>query len=573
MAVYIELTTDAFATTFTQQANAVTPSSRAGLSRARRPLRGLEIKDDTYAILKVVQSNGTEIPLIDSGAVNGTNTQYSNFILQSVSEARMEKHQIVETFGEPYIFFFGESPRFLDVQAILVDSLDFNWYAEFWANYEQYLRGSKSVEMGARTYLFYDDNIVEGYMLMASARKTSDQPLQAQLTFRLFLTNYQNITLVNGTSTSDNYPIRASVNLPPDVSLTTADAFTVGEAALNAADTAATQEALQLAAQSGAAAQGAGFGGGLSLSLALSSGVQPTGNLFVSGIESNVLEALGNAVGNPPRTLPFRSLISDNADEFTAALPPAPGQDNPSGSEAPDLWTSAIQQVALYGGSINDPTAFAGLGLGANFGVGVGVGIGIGVGVGVGASFGPTGGVGLGGVYGGINGGLGFSGGAGIGVGVSLGIGLQQSLVQQQLAQRGSLVSSEFVGTNASLFGLDGNSRFYGNGVQLFGGVYGGTGVGGGIPGGVSGGIGPFGPGTLSQFTGGSSFTGPQSSSMGYGAGITGVGASINIGGAPSAFAMVVTPGVLSTTPSTALEFNVGTDGNASDVNETGYGV
>lgn len=610
MGVFIELTTDAFASTFNVQKDNVTPSGRAGISNARRPLRGLEIKDDTYAILKVIQSNGTEIKLIDSGAVGGTNTQYSNFILQSVQESRMEKHQIVETFGDSYIFFFGESPRFLDVQAILVDSFDFNWYAEFWANYDQYLRGSKSVEIGARTYLFYDDNIVEGYMLMASAVKIADQPLQARLTFRLFLTNYQNISFVG----SDVYPIRASVSIPPDATSTAADAFTPptsgglgsglgdnipqGVGAIGGGLQAGLQvqagigASLQFGGSIGVGASAGGFGGASLLTAALTAGVQPTGNVALQAAEETAsfrntgsafvldpsllglsqdqaqaaiaagvqesLQPTTSPLPAIPRTLPIRSLISDNTDEFTGMTPPAPGPDDPSTSEAPDLSTSAIQQAGMYGANINDPSTFNGLGLGANFGVGVGVGIGIGTGGGafVGASFGVTGGVGVGGVFGGINGGLGFIGGSGVGASASFSI-QPNPLVATQLAE-----VSVSVGTPA-----------YGNGVQISGGVIAGTGIGGGIPGGITTGDGPLTPGTLLQFTGATAFAAQQSTAQGYGANISGQGASINVGGTPSAFAMVVTTGTLSMTPTDEISFFVGPGGVASETNQTGLTI
>jgi hypothetical protein len=584
MAVFVTLTTDAFATTFNNQLQNTSTSGRAGISSARRPTRGLEIDVDTYAILKVIQSNGTEIGLIDSGAVGGTNTQYSNFILQSVTEARMEKHQIVETFGQPYIFFFGESPRFIDVQAVLVDSFDFNWVAEFWHNYEHFLRGSKSVEMGARTYLMYEDNVIEGYMLMAQARKTSDTPLMVQMSFRLFVTSYQNISLVG----DDTYPTHPGFAIPPDVTTTTADAYTPNSVAGADANYATYQESLQTTAGIGASLQvGVGFGGASLLTAALTAGVQPTGNVALYETEVNASYGVGppyvygatssitppsllglsqeqaqaaiaagiDAVANPtvtplpaiPRSLPLRSLISDNKDEWTGPQAVAPGADDPSMAEAPDLSQTTIQQAGAYGADINNPTAFAGLGLGVNFGLGVGVGIGIGVGSGaaVGASFGVTAGVGLGGVYGGINGGLGFIGGSGIGASASLSIGASP-LVSTQLAE-----VSAANGTVA-----------YGNGVQLSGGIIAGTGVGGGVPGGVG--------DNFFSVTGGTAFQAQQATAQGYGAGITGVGASINVGGSPSAFAMVVSPGALLTTPAPSGSFFTGPDGSSSDENLTG---
>src|SRR5688572_3607223 len=167
MAIFIELVTDAFEEVLNNQTarrSLSGQSSRAGNRVARRPTRGLEIKEDTYAAIKVILSDGGELQLVDSSSRDGGSSGYSNFILQSVTEVRMEKHQIVETFGAAYIYFFGENPRFLDVQAHIINSHDFNWEAEWWENYEQNFRGTRLVEKGGRLYMFYDDNIVEGYM-------------------------------------------------------------------------------------------------------------------------------------------------------------------------------------------------------------------------------------------------------------------------------------------------------------------------------------------------------------------------------------------------------------------------
>ena len=231
MSVFLELTTDAFEEAFKKQAGPGGKSgtgeaiaSRAGKSSARRPLRGLEIKDDTYAYIKLMRNDNTSIALYDAGSQGGrTQDGYSNFILQSVQEPRMEKSQIIETFGDGYVYFFGESPRFLDISAMLINSLDFNWEAEWWANYDQYLRGTRSVEQGARTYLFYDDNVVEGYILNAQAVKSSDSPMAIPLQFKFYVTNHRNISLIG----VDDYPIRKSAQAAAQrvgVTLTSADA-------------------------------------------------------------------------------------------------------------------------------------------------------------------------------------------------------------------------------------------------------------------------------------------------------------------------------------------------------------
>jgi len=209
MPVFYEVTTDIFKERFDELNSSGTRSRRAGVPSVRRPLRGLEIKEDTYAVLKVIDLVGREIPLYDSGSKSGKSTMWTNFILQSVVEQRQEKQQVVETFGDPYIFFFGENPRFLQCSAILVNSLDFNWQAEFWENYEENFRGTRCAEQGARVYMFYDDKVVEGYMLMAKAVNDGMNPLAVRLDFQLFLTNYRNVSLIG----DPNYPIRLGVDV------------------------------------------------------------------------------------------------------------------------------------------------------------------------------------------------------------------------------------------------------------------------------------------------------------------------------------------------------------------------
>lgn len=66
MPVFIELITDAFEEIAQEQS--VQAKLDRGNRRVRRPTRGLEIKEDTPAIIKVVQADGTEVPLTDSGS-------------------------------------------------------------------------------------------------------------------------------------------------------------------------------------------------------------------------------------------------------------------------------------------------------------------------------------------------------------------------------------------------------------------------------------------------------------------------------------------------------------------------
>lgn len=390
--IYVELTTDAFEEVLARQKRGKQKDARtsgAGRRIARRPTRGLEIKEDTYAILKLISAAGHEIPLIDSSSPDGqTSSGYANFMLQSVQEARMEKHQIVETFGDSYIFFFGESPRFIDVSAVIVNSHDFNWEAEWWDNYNKYLRGTKSAEMGARVYMFYDDNIVEGYIVMSQAVKTSEQPLMLQMNFRMFITNYQNISFIGDPS----FPVRSSVTLPSGVNLTAGNAgATLIDKFRNAARDAIINAGADPAASSVSTLLRNGEFVGSKISELLRSASPSFGISPDTWAEIERLQVDGRPLGDNLAELaertgrPIRGLIAENIDEFVGAPPeanmrnagrymPAPGETQlmlaPAVRkqwESANLFHDSIEFLSCYAADINGHKKMASLGLSVNF--------------------------------------------------------------------------------------------------------------------------------------------------------------------------------------------------------------
>lgn len=190
MTTFISVSTNAFEERFAKQ------RSVPRQFNVRRPLRGIQAKPDTYAVLRVLTATGADIPLFDSSSPQtdaqgrGRSSYFSNFIIQQLDENRAEKSQIVETFGEDYVYFFGEQPRFLSVRGILLNTSDFNWKSEFWENYELYLRGTRLVEQNARIYFYFDDIVVEGYMVSAGMSGSSDNPHMMPFQFNFYISNY-----------------------------------------------------------------------------------------------------------------------------------------------------------------------------------------------------------------------------------------------------------------------------------------------------------------------------------------------------------------------------------------------
>lgn len=196
MTIFIEAQTEPFVKERARMSKSYQARFRTE-ANVRRPTRGYVLKEDSYAIIRVMGADGDFIPVIDAAGEEvleqdgkAYTTYYSNFFVQTVQEERSEKQQIVDTFGESYIFFFGESPRFLTVQGMLLNTADFNWRDEFWENYERYFRGTRLVERGARLYLIYDEIIVEGYLIKANATESAQNPWVIPFNFQMFVTGY-----------------------------------------------------------------------------------------------------------------------------------------------------------------------------------------------------------------------------------------------------------------------------------------------------------------------------------------------------------------------------------------------
>jgi hypothetical protein len=353
MGVVIETQTDAFALNLIEPQNTTRPNSMV-----RRPFRGIEIKNDTYATLRVITSDGSKIPLVDAGGplppigsegpvgnsdpfqpgkipsragrrMMASTPIYSNFIVQSIKDSRQEKAQFMETFGDTYIFFFGERPRILTVQGLLFNTLDFNWRTEFWYNYENHLRGTKLVEQDARVYLAFDDIVVEGYMLGADAEDNAEMPYHIPFSFQLFVTNHVYLSPYG----DPFYPTRNYVisGDPNETSLTvqstagkTKDVLVQGQLV-----EASIKNATYALAGAGLVGNAAifnsllGRAGGTNTTPTLASKMAV--DLIKAGIMAQSVTFLNVLAryfkmpvnpANPVRTLPARSMIRDNKDEY-----------------------------------------------------------------------------------------------------------------------------------------------------------------------------------------------------------------------------------------------------------------
>lgn len=107
----------------------------------------------------------------------------NKFLLTGLQRQSIEKSQVLETFGEPAIFFFDERVRTYILTGEILDSLgsdaagnDYNWSNNLQAFYNNYLRGSILAKNGNIAMLTVLDHEIYGYPLSLNIASSSYKP-------------------------------------------------------------------------------------------------------------------------------------------------------------------------------------------------------------------------------------------------------------------------------------------------------------------------------------------------------------------------------------------------------------
>jgi len=112
---------------------------------------------------------------------------YTKLLLEQVSESHAERSQIVETFGDFYVFLYGQRPPVYTYSGTLINTKNVNWLSDFMFYYENYLRGTRCVENDATIVLTYGGRQVEGYILGTSTVTSAALEAGARLTFQVLI--------------------------------------------------------------------------------------------------------------------------------------------------------------------------------------------------------------------------------------------------------------------------------------------------------------------------------------------------------------------------------------------------
>ena len=138
-----------------------------GYEIAPREFIPIDIKDSPSSLRVFGKGHGNGKSV---GTMRDLIPAYSKFIIEGVSENRTERSQIVETFGDFYVFMFGERPSVMNFNCQLLNGANINWLHDFMFMYDAYLRGTRCVEQNASCIVTYGGKQVSGLILNVSAQ-------------------------------------------------------------------------------------------------------------------------------------------------------------------------------------------------------------------------------------------------------------------------------------------------------------------------------------------------------------------------------------------------------------------
>lgn len=143
-----------------------------------------------YAMLRVVQGADPKTPGDDpyaSGLPVKVLFQTNHFLLQGVQEGRAEKHALVPTFADSYIYLFGSQARIYNYSGTLIDTVGLDWLNQWRQGYDAFFRGTKLARSRARVFLIHEDVVREGIILQDGISYTVDGMGTANVSFSLYV--------------------------------------------------------------------------------------------------------------------------------------------------------------------------------------------------------------------------------------------------------------------------------------------------------------------------------------------------------------------------------------------------
>lgn len=118
--------------------------------------------------------------------------EFKDFILLSANEIDAEKFQVVETFGQPKVYFFDRRARIYTYSIALRNDAINKWYDKWRKLYDEHIRGTQLVKNSAKVILQYDGVTRVGYILQSSNNQDGNMDKMGNVSFTMFVESERN---------------------------------------------------------------------------------------------------------------------------------------------------------------------------------------------------------------------------------------------------------------------------------------------------------------------------------------------------------------------------------------------
>jgi hypothetical protein len=141
---------------------------------------GTNYKKDSLCTLRVITGIGT-----NDKPHKEIVPPYTKFFLTNVQAPRSERYQVIETFGDWYIFFYGEAPPVYTFSGVVLNTPNYNWLNEFDFFYDAFIRGTAATRNVTRVYVTYGYQQVQGHILNFAYAIDAETDMAVRFTFSM----------------------------------------------------------------------------------------------------------------------------------------------------------------------------------------------------------------------------------------------------------------------------------------------------------------------------------------------------------------------------------------------------
>ena len=141
---------------------------------------------------KNIQASGLSNVLRQELSAGSKGKGFTSMLIQSISYQFVEKTQINETFGDSItVYAFGMAPLVLNIQGIVVDDLDNNWFIRLIHVYQDFIRATKLAKHFEIARLDMPDASYLGSVLSLSINRDSTNDAVVGFNMQFLVRNYQ----------------------------------------------------------------------------------------------------------------------------------------------------------------------------------------------------------------------------------------------------------------------------------------------------------------------------------------------------------------------------------------------